>query len=86
MEPKKEKTNKVLKSGPDMINHPPHYKQGRLEVIDIIEDQQLCYHAGNAVKYILRHRHKGQPVEDLKKAVWYLNRLIQKYEKVGKQK
>lgn len=64
----------------DIINHPPHYRQGKFEVIDIIEDQKLGYHDGNAVKYILRHRHKGKPVEDLKKAIWYLNRLIQKIE------
>lgn len=70
----------MKKSRHDNINHPSHYKQGQIEVIDIIEDQKLGYHDGNAVKYILRHRYKGRPIDDLKKAIWYLNRLIQKKE------
>ena len=36
--------------------------------------------AGNVIKYIARHKHKGRPIEDLKKAKWYLERLIQQYE------
>ena len=34
------------------VNHPPHYADGKIEVIDFIEDKKLCFHLGNAVKYI----------------------------------
>lgn len=64
----------------DMVNHPAHYTQGKLEVIDFIEDQQLEFHEANAVKYVARAEHKGNRVQDLKKSVWYLNRKIQKLE------
>ena len=59
------------------VKHPKHYNIGKIEVIDAIEDWDLGFHAGNVVKYISRHKHKGNPVEDLKKAKWYLERLIQ---------
>jgi len=62
----------------DMVNHPPHYKRGGLEVIDIIEAFNLPYHLGNVIKYILRHDAKGKPTEDLEKALWYLNRYLEK--------
>ena len=65
-EPKKE----------DVINHPSHYTRGKIEVIDFIEDQQLPYHLGNVIKYIARAGHKGDKLEDLKKARWYLDRYI----------
>ena len=65
----------------DMVNHPPHYTQGKYETIDVIEDWQLEYHEGNAVKYISRAQHKGTRTQDLKKAVWYLNRKIERLEK-----
>lgn len=59
----------------DLINHPAHYKAGRLEVIDIIEAYGLGYHAGNALKYILRAGRKTiDPRDDLKKAIWYARR------------
>jgi len=65
----------------DMVNHPPHYKKGGVEVIDVIEagigDQGFVgYLLGNIMKYLLRFPHKGKPIEDLKKARWYLDRLI----------
>ena len=60
----------------DKINHPAHYTQGGIECIDYIESQKLGYHAGNAIKYITRYRHKNG-VEDLEKAAWYIERLIQ---------
>jgi len=65
----------------DMVNHPPHYKKGGMEAIDVIEagigDQGFVgYLLGNIMKYLLRFPHKGKPVEDLKKARWYLDRLI----------
>lgn len=65
----------------DLVNHPPHYTFGRLEVIDVLEDWGLGFHLGNAVKYIARAEHKGDALQDLKKARWYLDREIQRREK-----
>jgi hypothetical protein len=62
----------------DMVNHPPHYKAGGIETIDFIEAKGLGYHLGNVVKYITRADHKGNKLEDLKKAQWYLSRAIEK--------
>jgi len=53
---------------------PSHYKKKACEAIEITETFSFC--AGNAIKYIWRHLDKGKPVEDLKKAVWYLEREI----------
>lgn len=58
------------------VNHPAHYNTSDIEVIDAIEAWELGFCLGNAVKYIARADHKGQPVEDLRKAVWYLRREI----------
>ena len=58
------------------VDHPAHYNQGKIEVIDAIEDWKLNFHAGNVVKYVARYEHKNG-LEDLKKAAWYLNRLIE---------
>ena len=60
----------------DVVNHPKHYTFGTIEVIDVIEDWKLEFHLGNTVKYIARAKHKGNELEDLKKAQWYLNRKI----------
>lgn len=59
------------------VNHPKHYNVGKIEVIDAIEDWDLCFCAGNVIKYVARHKHKGKHIEDLEKAKWYLERLIQ---------
>jgi len=64
----------------DMVNNPPHYKTGKLEVIDILEDQltqeEFCgYLRGNILKYLFRYKNKGG-VTDLQKAQWYLTKLI----------
>lgn len=67
---------KVAPKKEDVINHPSHYTRGNIEVIDFIEDQQLPYHLGNVIKYIARAGHKGDKLEDLKKARWYLDRYI----------
>ena len=66
----------------DMVNHPSHYTDGGIETIDFIEAKKLPYHLGNAVKYISRAGKKDpeKTVEDLKKAVWYINRYISKLE------
>lgn len=62
----------------DMVNHPPHYKAGGIETIDFIEAKELGYHLGNVIKYVSRADHKGNKLEDLKKAQWYLARAIEK--------
>lgn len=61
----------------DPVNHPSHYTWlGGIEVIDITEHLGFCL--GNVVKYVLRADHKGEPVQDLEKARWYLDREIQR--------
>ena len=65
------------KSMTDMVNSPPHYTTGGIDTIDFIEAKELGYHLGNVVKYITRSDHKGNTLEDLKKAQWYLNRAIE---------
>jgi hypothetical protein len=62
------------------VNHPKHYNTGKIEVIDAIEEWEMGFCDGNVIKYVARHKHKGKPIEDLKKAKWYLERLIQQYE------
>lgn len=65
-----------IKVKPNMVNHPSHYNKGKIEVIDFIEDQGLSFHLGNVIKYIARAGSKGDKLEDLKKAQWYLDRYI----------
>jgi Protein of unknwon function (DUF3310) len=63
----------------DIINHPAHYKSDSgLEVIDIIESFDMNFHLGNAIKYILRAGKKGDYKQDLHKAVWYLQREVER--------
>ena len=64
----------------DNVNHLAHYTDGKIEVIDFIEDKKLNYHRGNAVKYICRAGKKDpeKEIEDLQKAAWYINREIQR--------
>ena len=66
----------------DAVNHPPHYTDGGIEVIDFIEAKRLGYHLGNVVKYICRAGKKGtnNGMEDLRKAQWYLKRAIERNE------
>ena len=79
-------TGKALMQGADIVsthhtdtvNHPAHYIVGGVETIDFIEAKGLGYHLGNVIKYVTRADHKGQKLEDLKKAQWYLNRAIEK--------
>jgi Protein of unknwon function (DUF3310) len=68
----------MIPSNIDMINSPPHYKgtDGR-EVIDVMESVWgTSFHIPTAIAYILRHHRKGAPVEDLKKARWWLQRWV----------
>jgi len=59
----------------DPVNSPKHYTQGNMEVITAIEGMGLDYHQGNVVKYVSRYRYKNG-IEDLRKAKWYIDRLI----------
>lgn len=62
----------------DLVNKPPHYKTGGVETIDFIEAKDLNYRLGNVVKYVVRCGKKANsdPVQDLEKAAFYLNREI----------
>lgn len=61
----------------DPVSHPAHYTQYEHEVIELTEKLGFCL--GNAVKYILRAPYKGHEAEDLKKARWYVNRIIERH-------
>ena len=62
----------------EAVNHPDHYGGGEnlYEAIKVIEAWDLNFHLGNAVKYIARAGKKGPAAEDLKKALWYLQREL----------
>jgi hypothetical protein len=60
----------------DAVNHPAHYTVGGIDTIDFIEAKKLGYNLGNVVKYLTRADHKGNKLEDLRKAQWYLTREI----------
>jgi hypothetical protein len=64
----------------EAVDHPKHYNQIKgVECIDVVE--QMSFNLGNAVKYIWRCGDKGNKKEDLRKAVWYINREIEKSNK-----
>lgn len=69
----------------DNVNHPAHYTQGKVEVIEFIEqvtkdyNASVAYHIGNAIKYIARSPHKNGK-EDIAKAKWYLERAFEQWE------
>lgn len=65
----------------DDINTPKHYTFGNIEPIDVIEDWQLGFHLGNVVKYVARSEHKGDKLKDLSKALYYLNREVNRLKK-----
>lgn len=68
----------------DPVNEPEHYKRGRLQVIDVIDDvvasypPLAAYYAGQVLRYVHRAPHKDNYTQDLRKAQWYLNRLVAK--------
>lgn len=68
----------------DNVNKPKHYTDGKIEVIDFIEDKKLGFHLGNAIKYISRAGKKDptKEIEDLEKAQWYLNRKINQLKQI----
>ena len=74
-----ERVNKS-KNEPDLVNHPSHYETGKFECIDVMEealgrDVVKGFCIGNAFKYLYRAKRKNG-LEDLKKAQWYLNKVI----------
>lgn len=70
----------------DVVNHPSHYTDGKIEVMDFIEDKKLNFARGNVIKYVSRagKKDKNKELEDLRKSSWYLNREIQRLEKENK--
>lgn len=66
----------------DPVNHPNHYTShpSGVEVIQITEHMNFCL--GNAIKYILRSDHKNNQIQDLEKAIWYINREIKRLKNV----
>ena len=65
----------------DNVNSPSHYRYGKKETIEVIQDcmtddEYHGYLKGNVLKYVSRYKFKGEPLEDLQKAHWYLNKLI----------
>ena len=74
---------KFLNREDDSVNHPSHYNDGKIEVMDFIEDKQLNFARGNVIKYVSRAGKKdsNKELEDLKKASWYLNREIERLNK-----
>jgi len=67
----------------EKVNHPSHYQGERVEAIDVIESYSLNFSLGNAIKYLLRAGKKPDSSyeEDLAKAVWYIQREIQRSKK-----
>lgn len=66
----------------DLVNHPSHYTQGDIECIDAIRasmstSEFLGYLKGNVQKYLWRYGQKDNPIQDLEKAQWYLNKLLE---------
>jgi len=76
-----------MSNNQDLVNRPAHYTRGGIECIDAIEsaigaveDPVAAFLIGQVIKYSWRFQHKGVPLQDLRKASWYLNRLIRRYE------
>ena len=65
-----------LANNEEMVNHPKHYQGNGLEAIDVIEAFNLNFNLGNAVKYILRCGKKDNDLQELNKAIWYLEREL----------
>ena len=76
-----EQAGKVAWGNVDMVNSPPHYNQTGIECIHAISaatgDGFKYYLQGNILKYLWRFDYKDKPLEDLKKAQWYLDKLIE---------
>ena len=73
--------NDIIFDKNDNVHSPAHYLKGKKETIDVIkdcmtDDEYHGYLKGNVLKYVSRYKFKGEPLEDLQKAQWYLNRLL----------
>ena len=66
----------------EMVDHPSHYNQG-IETIEYIESWSMNFNTGNVIKYVTRAGYKDNQLEDLKKAMWYLQREIDRLENKG---
>jgi len=86
-EPPSDFCDKAGAKAADMVNHPPHYTSdpSGVECIQITEHRNFCI--GNAIKYLWRNGLKEgeSDVKDLKKAVWYINREIERIERIEKE-
>lgn len=65
-------------AGHDAVERPAHYTRGPIECVEVIEGLSLGYHLGNVIKYVWRAGQKGDALEDLRKARWYLDREIKR--------
>lgn len=72
-----------MKTNYDNVNNPKHYTQGSIEVIDYITAKNFDFLEGNIIKYISRYKFKNG-IEDLKKARFYLDKLIEREEEIQK--
>jgi hypothetical protein len=75
----------------DEVNNPKHYTSGKIEALDIIEDSTKdlngleAFSIGSALKYLIRFDKKNDPIQDLQKAVFYIERVIFERQKQSKE-
>ena len=72
----------------DAVEKPPHYNTGDIECITAIQASMSLiefhgYCKGNCLKYLWRYKYKGKPLEDLQKARWYLDKLIDAHQEIA---
>jgi len=79
--PRELRSTKPAESSADMVHSPPHYTRLTPEPLDVIEMWRCGFHVGNVIKYLARAGHKGDRLEDLRKARQYLDRLIRLEER-----
>ena len=86
------KSNGLYESADKMVSHPSHYQMGKFEVIEVIEeatkglDGIFAVDLGNALKYLLRWNKKGDPKQNLEKAIWEISHMIKKLDETAKDK
>ena len=85
----KDKTRATEQVVRDTVNHPPHYNNGGMECIDYIKqvltlEEFKGYCHGNLIKYQHRHEYKNSPIEDMEKAKWYLEKMIDTMKEIKK--
>ena len=82
-----EEWNQAMKEEKDPMVHKPEHYQGAIECIDLIKDRVgtnnfPSYLEGNIWKYFYRYKDKEENIQDLEKAAWYLNKLIEHYKEL----